>query len=195
MTTEQKLKKIEDTVMADAGRTAQALCDHASSRRDEELAAIRDKTAEEERLRYQKETAEIEAKLSRDLSRIMLESKRQIISERDRLADDIFSQISQKLVGYTDTEDYKLMLSRLIDTHIRTLTAGRSVMLVRKQDSEMIEEMLRSRGCSATVVSEPGILLGGFRISSAGRLIDETLDEKLRQKRALFVETSGFIID
>ena len=195
MTTEQKLKLIEEKVLSDAKKKAEDQKKIISERRDGEIAVARKETDDLEHLRLIEGKNAVDAQLSRALSQRMLEQKRGMIQKRDALADSIFEEISQKLVEYTKTDAYTDMLKKLIETHKNILYAGRGIMLIREADRPVIERLLSDAKVNATVVSEPGIVLGGFRVSFAGRLIDETLDEKLRQKREEFISTSGFIID
>lgn len=195
MTTEQKVSAIQETVAQDANRRAEEI----RRRADEEFAAQvgeaenNIKAVEKERL--DRGIASIDADISRELSRHLLESKRELISRRDSLADGVFAEISEKLSAFTGTAEYRSFLRGLMENHRSVLGAGRCLMLVKSADASLAEELLSELGLPVKVVCEPGIALGGFRISFAGRLIDETLDEKLRKKREEFAYSSGFTID
>ena len=196
MTTEEKLNKLEEVVLSDV----KAECDRLRRKADDEFekqiseAAGEAEKKEEDRLR--RAFAAVDGETSRALSLRSLDAKRRVISERDTLADRVFEEISVKLIAFTQSPDYRNYLSSRLQAYHGVLSAGRCLVLARNEDVAMLEELLREQGHADDLVTkEPGIRLGGFRISLAGRLIDETLDEKLSRQREEFARTSGFIID
>ena len=195
MTTEEKLSKLEEVVLSDAKAEADRLRRKTDEQVEAQIASASEETEKLEEDRLRRSLAAVDSQTSRALSMCIWDAKRKVIEERDRLADRIFDEISEKLCEFTKTPDYPAYLSSLLDKYKNILLAGRCLVLARNEDVPLLTEMLREKGHDDVVTKEPGIRLGGFRISLAGRLIDETLDEKLARQREEFVCTSGFIID
>ena len=107
----------------------------------------------------------------------------------------MFAEIAAKLTEFAASPAYREYLSERIEQNRRILSSGHCVLFLRAADKNLIDGLLTEKGFSVQTAAEPGIKLGGFRISAAGRLIDETLDESLAHQRAEFSCTSGFIID
>ncbi len=195
MTTQQKVSAIEQAVMSDVARKAADIRKRADESFAAEMAAAENEIRASEKIKAERGIANIDADTSRELSRRILEARRQLISRRDSLADGVFEEISGRLVEFTKTSGYRSYLKDIIERNRKILTGGRCLLLLREEDAGTVSELLSDFGISAETAIEPGILLGGLRISFSGRLIDETLDEKLNVERKAFAAGSGFVID
>lgn len=153
--------------------------------------------AEEEGLKeaynlIQREMANIRAQISSELSREEMASKVKLFEKRNKIADEVFAKVSDKLIAFTKTDDYVKMLEESVKKIAEYINADDTVFYVKKDDIKYTDNIKSAFGGSCTVIESKSIKLGGVtgRSSKLGLIADETLDTKLEGQREWFYKNS-----
>lgn len=124
------------------------------------------------------------------------EGQKKLFLERSAMTEKIFSKAENKLIGYTNTDEYK---QKLIESakNIAALFAGKDcVLYVREKDMTAAESIKALFDGKAEINVDRKIKIGGIRgyCKTLSIVADETLDSKLALQREWFVEKASLSV-
>jgi V/A-type H+-transporting ATPase subunit E len=124
------------------------------------------------------------------------EGQKNLFRERAKMTDKVFELASQKLLAYTQTEEYT---KKFFDgaKAIAELFDGKAcVVYIREQDAQKADELKNIFGGNTEIKVDKTIKIGGVKgyCESMGIIADETLDSKLEEQRGWFVENAGLSV-
>ena len=140
----------------------------------------------------QRDIAERKAAIVTEYARKEYQLRRELYAERQRITDEVFDAVMQKLCIYTATDAY-LDSVRISAKKAASLCGGAPcVIYLRATDITILEE-IKAFFADTELRSDPSIAIGGVRVlcEQKGVLIDDTLDTKLNDQRRWFAEHSG----
>lgn len=119
----------------------------------------------------------ITAKYRKAFAQVGYRGKTALLSSRQALLGDLFSQLREKIVGFTDSPEYVEWLGGLLRENAPK--EQDAVILVREKDLPLQEKLRSAAGISCDFRVDKSILLGGLSILSADgrRCENHTLDE------------------
>lgn len=184
----------------------QAINRHAQEQREQihrEVEAFKSQrlhTVEQEVLReayqlVQKERAELRDELSREMSGRYVQARAQLLTRRQEMLHEVFASARDRLLAFAQSGDYPAYMERALDELLTVLPAEGTVFFVCPRDEGLLPS-LQKRCPAARFQTDAAIALGGIRGKNAqrGRVADNTLDEKLADQHAWFVENSGLAL-
>lgn len=127
------------------------------------------------------------------ISEIVKSSKSELFCKRDSISEELFGEIRCMLCEFVSGDGYKKYLSDSYNTV--TAEFGEPTRIyVRADDLNLIKEILSDKSIELNV--EPSIKIGGveFLVRGGRKLVDDTLDSKLKNEFELFTQNSGLII-
>ncbi len=159
----------------------------------------------------QREMAAIRTEISSQLSRDEMASRKKIFEKRNKMTENVFEKVTQKLVEFTKTADYEKLMLESVKKIAQTLKADDVIFFVKESDLKLADkikaaytaERLKDKKLadkiksafspSCEVKSSKEIKIGGItgRSASLGLIADETLDTKLDGQREWFYQNSG----
>ena len=167
----------------------------------EEFQARELNIAEEEGIKeaydlVQKEMADIHTEISGQISRAESENRKRIFERRREIEDEVFEKAKNKLIEFTNTEQYGSMLVKSAINISHTLNSDDVVLYVRECDLKYKKKLKDFFGGSCEIKASDNIRIGGITglSQSMGLIADETLDTKLEYQREWFHEHSGLTI-
>ena len=159
----------------------------------------------------QREMAAIRTEISSQLSRDEMASRKKIFEKRNKMTENVFEKVTQKLVEFTKTADYEKLMLESVKKIAQTLKADDVIFFVKESDLKLADkikaaytaERLKDKkpadkiksafSPSCEVKSSKEIKIGGItgRSAGLGLIADETLDTKLDGQREWFYQNSG----
>lgn len=135
----------------------------------------------------QRDIAERKAAIVTEYARKEYALKKELYAERQRITDTVFAEASEKLLAYTDTEEYRAAFFGDVKEAAAQCADHPCVMYVRDRDRQLAEEA-RTLFTQADIQPDAAVMIGGFRVlcEELGILIDCTLDERLNREREQF---------
>lgn len=159
----------------------------------------------------QREMAAIRTEISSQLSRDEMASRKKIFEKRNKMTENVFEKVTQRLVEFTKTADYEKLMLESVKKIAQALKADDVIFFIKERDLKFADkikaaytaEKLKDKKLadkiksafspSCEVKSSKEIKIGGItgRSASLGLIADETLDTKLDGQREWFYQNSG----
>ena len=149
-----------------------------------DLDRIRNQLAEQQR-------NTIEAENKRILGKARLESKMNLLKEKENKITEVFDKAVEKLVSYTQTSDYDNTLVNLAVKAGTALEGGDLTVLLRKTDVnkfkkdlvvEKIKEQLSGNVSITISPDEPRTKIGGLIVSKGNIFVDNTFESIIARR-------------
>lgn len=144
----------------------------------------------------QKNMADINNRIASEQSAAESAGKKLIFERRRTIENEVFQKAEQKLLDFTQTEDYASLLVQSAGNIGRVLRAEDVVLYLRETDMKYKPKLKEAFGNGCTFAVSDAIHIGGIigASKSMGLIADETLDTKLQQQREWFYEHSGLSV-
>lgn len=197
-TIDEKLEKFQSIVMNDA-----------ISQKDKKLLELDKKKIqylEEKELIFLQEAYNlIQAekrkanKLSSDaISKSIMESKRALFSQRDRIVAEVFDRIYQSIINFVNSSAYNEYLLTTIASCVEMAGEGKKVVLLNGNDMRFVDNIKgKFAGLNLEIKAHEKNIIGGCLVLNLDRniSIDESLIERFNEQKQLFVEYSGLTLE
>lgn len=124
------------------------------------------------------------------------EGQRKLFLERAAMTEKIFSKAENKLIGYTNTDEYKQKLIESAKSIAALFNGNDCVLYVREKDMTAAESIKALFDGRAEITVDRQIKIGGIRgyCKSLSIVADETLDSRLSLQREWFVEKASLSV-
>lgn len=111
----------------------------------------------------------------------------ELCSRREELTNGVFEKARAILEDFSKSEDYPDFLIKSIEK-IKTYLSE-FVLFVKAGDTETVKAAAEKAGVSCQIKEDSNIKVGGVRAESLseGKIIDDTLDERLFEQREWFL--------
>lgn len=145
----------------------------------------------------QDKMAKMKAKIIGQISKKEMACKNSLLKNREQISREVFNSVKDKIVKFTQTEEYIKLLEKLAKNMANVLTQDGTKLYINPVDvkfSPMLEKAFEGKDC--LIETDESIKLGGIRGYNAnmGIVIDETLDSKLEAQLDWFKEHSGLSV-
>ncbi|MEE0873646.1 MAG: hypothetical protein UIH27_09325 [Ruminococcus sp.] len=166
-----------------------------------QLKSERLKEAEEQASRERENLVRIKLIETRNretanLATKMQEGQKKLFIERAAMTEEIFHAASEKLIAFTQTEDYSAKLSESAKKIAEFFGGNDCVLYVSERDIDAAEKMRSMFSGSVEVKADKTVKIGGIKgyCAAMGVIADETLDSKLEAQREWFVENADLSV-
>lgn len=139
---------------------------------------------------------ELEAKRNEQtvlIAKATQNGQKELFLERSRMTDEVFSIAEEKLLAFTAGEKYKASLENSAK-EIAALFGDKScVLYVKESDLETARGFSSLFAGNAEVLADKSIKIGGIKgcCEEMSIVADDTLDSKLLNQRAWFIENAN----
>jgi len=121
---------------------------------------------------------DIKSEMTRELSMHKIESKKEIVAEKEHYIDAIISSVKKRLLGFRKSDDYVKYLVSCIEKSKEKL-GGLTRVYVTRTDLETVRLFVTD----VEVKQDIRIMLGGLIAENDGLTIDYTFDKKIKNER------------
>ena len=191
MTSEEKLRHFEDSVIGRAGELSDKMLKEYQMTLTQEEEACRAKHNQEALAKIKTEIGHLKRDCNTSLAREQLEMKRQFTKKTGELTRQIFDEVTKKLQAYRETEEYEILLAEQI-RKIREIAGDREFrILISPLDGGRKKKLETSEGIEMEI-SEKTFLGGVLGYVDHGRiLIDDSFDSRLKELEENFTFEGG----
>ncbi len=129
------------------------------------------------------------------LSKLADENQRKLMKKRQDLTENLFEDIRENLIRYTQTDEYKAAMLEKIRILSSKYHSDGELKLAGK-DMELADELMKSFSGHMVARPDESIEIGGFLLEfhQDKIIIDETYDARLKEERRKFYANSELII-
>ena len=183
MTIEEKLAHFQDAAIEDVKKKKAGILREYRETLDREFARHKESVDLQMKQDLEARTVFIHREMNRDLSAGSLEIKHRLSAEQQKLTDNIFGEVKEKLLRFKETPEYTEYLIRLIAS-AKELAGDDEVKIgVDPEDAPLIPGLEEKTGMKIETTDGP--VLGGIeaRIEARNVLIDETFGKALEEAR------------
>jgi vacuolar-type H+-ATPase subunit E/Vma4 len=187
-------KQLEENLVQAIQSQSQQRLNHLQedyeSRRQEIIQGFRQEAQEESNVFIEQALADLKNSLIQNESQSKWKIKKDLFIKRAELVDQLFQDIRQDLIVFTQGTEYKTFIKTELTKAIAENPMGNTVILVKATDVALVKSLVSDK---IEVTAVEHIHIGGFILKEGlGRLeIDETLDYALRAQREWFSSHSN----
>ena len=190
----EKLLHFTDAVMKNAARESDELRRQLADTRTKTLEKAREEAQEAARTYYDREAARIRAESGREVSRHLMDSKRQIYLRRKEITQEVFEQVCERIRTFTGTPDYYDHMVQMLRRAMEQLPGAQAVTVqLRGEDMSFAPKLSAALAPVKVECQEGSFSLGGFilQCSQLGLRVDCSFDNRLDELAGHFAESFG----
>ncbi|MDD2362568.1 MAG: V-type ATP synthase subunit E [Oscillospiraceae bacterium] len=193
---EEKVNKFVQAITAYAEEQRDIILREAETFKTERLKKAEQEVMEDANKLIQKETAEMRDEGVREMSRRDIEARKAVFTRRHQITDEVFRRAENELIEYTKKPEYTEYIIKMLENMISMLH-GETVYMIAEKDGAMLESLSSLLPEKSSIETADDILIGGIRAlnSENGKIIDNTLDSKLKSQHDRFILTSGLTVN
>ncbi len=194
-----KFLRFAEVVSKNAEAECKRIEKQTKNYKDSELSAITKQIEEETKNLLFYETGKINAKVNKQISDLKAESKKALMEHREKITNEVFEAVKEKLADFCESEQYDVFLQKSLDNTLSALAlkkGERCAVLCRKRDFELLKNLTAELDFSGEIKISDDIAVGGIAVQKAdGSLkLDDTLDTRLLKEKENFKARSGLKI-
>lgn len=190
----EKLQRFTEAVMREAARESNALRRQLYEKRTAALEEAHAQAREAARACYDREAALICAEAGREVSRHLMEVKRQVYLRRKEISGEVTVKVRRQVEDFTASPAYPGHLEKLLRAAMARLPQASAVTLYLREEDMKWAEALSAAAAPVQVTCEAGsFALGGLILNcpSAGLRMDCSFDTRLEELSGHFAEQFG----
>ncbi len=198
---QEKLDKFNVAIQHYALEQQKRIQEEVEAFQKKELEQAEDEVLQEAYGMIQKEMAEMRNRISREMAQRENEERKKLLKKRQSISEDVFRRVADRLLQFTKTEGYPLLLEKYAREAGQMLISHKAEncsceILVREEDLPFANRLQSALGLTATVRAEDSIQLGGLRVLCPEKKLeaDSTLDTLLEEQKGWFEEMSGLSV-
>ncbi len=190
----EKLDLFQQIILDDAARERQQLLDQVEQARSERLSAAEAELKKETEARVQAEASAISGEMGQRISKQLLLDKRIIATRREEMSHEVFSAVRERLLSFTQTEDYLPHLKFLYKKAFEALgNPYDGVIYLRPEDMQYAKELSSVLPGRHVTFQAGSFTLGGLIVDCHSKLLraDQSYDTALGDLDGHFAELFG----
>lgn len=190
--TEEKLSRFQAEIDREIKNEIEEILSAAKKKSDSILAEANNEFIDDSYVQVSSETKTIKQNLNKSVSHRSFEANREILAYRNKLVDDFFTGISDKIKEFTATEKYADFMKKAVEeTNAQYPFYKGVIAYVKASDKGKATDILGKY--NIYVAADKSIKLGGvtFKYPNENRFIDRTLDEMFAKEKEQFVNNSA----
>lgn len=144
----------------------------------------------------QEQKQEFKASLAKEAALKETQKKRELFEKRNEMAQSVFRAAEKRLVDFTKTGKYKEYISTSARMIGEKLGGKKAVVSMAPKDKSL-ESVVKKELPGCEIVYDESIGIGGIRCAcpELSIILDDTLDSKFEDRKRLFIENSGLIVE
>ncbi len=190
----EKLLRFTETVLGQANRESEAMRCQMAHTRSQVLGEAREEAREAARAHYEREAAQIRAEAGREVSRHLMDIKRNVYLRRKEIGEEVFAKVRARLEEFTSSPEYPAYLEKLLKAAMKQVCGATTVSLrLRREDMQYAERLTHLTAPAYATCEEGNFSLGGLaiRCPELGLRVDCTFDNRLNELSSRFAESFG----
>lgn len=192
MADENKLSKFQAAVFAEVDTKVAQIKQEAEVYKEQELEKNKDVQLGKSYNLIQRRSQEIKKQCKRSVAKFSLDSKCELLTKRNELTSRIFDNVYNSLTKFVQSSDYNDYLLNTVKKFNPNVKSSDIEIMVSSKDIAIADQIEKACVVKCHVVESKQIKLGGFiaRDIDNGIYFDETLEQKLADQKAYFIQHS-----
>lgn len=190
----EKLERFRQLVLDDAQQERNQIMEDVAQIRQNRIDAAKVELHRKIDAETQQKAEEITAETGRELSRRMMQDKRTIATRREEIGHEVFAAVREKLLAFTETENYLPHLKQLYVSAFEALgNPYDGLIYLRPQDLKYSRELAACMPGRHVSFQEGSFILGGLIVDCHSKLLraDQSYDTALGDLDGHFAELFG----
>lgn len=190
----EKLLHFTEEVVRNAALQSEQMKNELEQARAAALAEAKIEAKDAARIYYDKEAARIRAEAGREVSRHLMESKREIYLRRKEITQEVFQQVCERIGVFTAGETYYAHMEEMLRRALELLPGAQAVTVqLRGEDMPFAPKLAAALAPVEVECQEGTFSLGGFIVHSSqlGLRVDCSFDNRLEELACHFAESFG----
>ncbi len=176
------LDKMKEEILSGAKARAEKIISEAKKEADELIKAAEEKAKKIEENILVEGKKEAETHKQRELGKIRLKSRMNILSKKEELINEVFNELWRRIVELsTDKDRYLPLLKEFIFEAALGLNGGELKVFLNERDSKVSESILEEIATEVEkkIGNKTNLQLANSTIKTQGGAIVETLDGRM----------------
>lgn len=195
---DERIAKFLDAIDRDALERRRQIEAQVQQANEEALERARADAQEQAQQLINRELQKRRVALNQKVAKEEADLRAALAGRRTEIARQVFEAAAQELVSFTDRPEYEHFLAESAVRCASLLPEQAVVLYVRKADltrAEALQAAFAGRPCK--VCADASIRIGGLKAccEAGGLLADDTLDGRLQQQRAWFLEQAELTLE
>lgn len=188
----EKLDRFTKAVDGEIDIEIEQILAEAHSSKEAIIAKANDKCLNIAYDKIKGEIKNISAKYIKQISQLELESQREVLMYREKLAAQVFHAVKMRLEEFSQTENYKTKLIQTI-SELLGESDDEAVVRISQKDMKYAQEIKSVLKGGQSVNSDKAIKLGGARIffPKTNIMIDKTFDLAIVEQKEMFNQSAS----
>lgn len=191
MTSEEKLKHFEDSVIGRANELSREMLKEYQESLDKEEEAYQAEKNQQALFRIKTEIENLKREVNTSLAREQLNIKHQMTKRSQELTDLLFAEVKERVEEFRRTAAYEELLEKQIG-HIQKIARDRDMeIFISPLDADKQEKLEKATGAKVQTAQEA--FLGGVRgyVDHRRMLVDYSFDSRLAELKENFTFEGG----
>lgn len=176
-----KLDKFKEIVLEDAKDKKNAIEEATNKKKEDALEKAEENILEEAYKMIQNEVSEIKSDIGREISLHNIESRKEVLAEREHYVEAVFNAVKKQLNKFTKTEQYVTYLQKTYLDAEKTLGQITRIY-VSRPDIDIVKKFIKN----IEVKQDLRIVIGGLIAENDGLIADYTFDKRIKSEREKF---------
>lgn len=181
-----KLNMLRKEIETVSDKEATAIIESAETAASEMLGELEKKLISEQEGNIRRITDAFKNSERKRVSEVRYEEGKRVLSHRNKLVDDLFNEIKERIVKAVDTPEYEKYLKNAVEKASGIIPLNEKTKAFCKASHIEAVKAVLGNGC--TVLETSNIEIGGiiFEYTETGIIVDLTLDVALENEREKF---------
>lgn len=190
----EKLQRFTESVMREAARESNLLRRQLNEQRAAALEEAHIEARAASRAYYDKEAGRIRSEAGREISRHLMDLKRQIYLRRKEISEEIIGKVRRRVADFSVSPDYPAHLEKLLHSAMAQLSSATAVTLrLREEDMKYADRLAAAVAPVSVTCAVGSFALGGLVLQcpELGLRVDCSFDTRLEELSGHFAEQFG----
>lgn len=197
LTAEEKIAHFSQLVYQQSQKQYDAILEQARSEVQDKLEAYENRCLEKAYQSIQKQMTLIQKQSNESVSRLQLESKKELLKKRESMVEDVFGEVLKKIMDFKKTDAYLGYLCLAVEDAAKALENGTLTVSLDYSDKELLPRIqAKFPGYTVEILKDSDDIIGGVRVTdiASSRIVDNSIASKLNEQKEKFLNTSGLYI-
>lgn len=192
--TEKNVREFIEAINRDALEECNKLKNEAENFRHDQYEKEKKRIKSECERDKQYEITKIKTQTNREISRLVNESKKEVVDKREKITRQIFDSAQSKLSAFTESSEYGDFLVKSAFKITEALGKEGVTLFLREKDLAFAEKIKNDTQIDFDFQADSTIKTGGLKGKFGSTVADDTLDERLREQAEWFKANSGLTV-
>lgn len=186
MTIEEKMEHFKNMSLENASQKSNDILTAYKNSLDEEFEKHKEEARTSSKALEEAKLGTVRLEAKRELAKAQSEVRRSLSTHQNKLKSEIFAAVNEKINEYKNTDEYKELLVRQINSIINDFSDEEIVFFIDASDESHLEYLLKET--KATIEISQSAFIGGTKavIESKNMLFDNSLKTKLSEEQEKF---------